>query len=455
MNRSTTRWLKSGHRHTATCVECHLPHTGLAKWVAKAEHGFRHSAAFTLQNFKEPIEITPRDRELVPSQLRALPRRARPGDRRRCRTAPTERSTACTATPAPATAPAADDRGRSMPASPGVRLRSWTAGVLASWSAIAGVTVLLLALLTNIFERKQEARQPFVRVVEVTEDTMDPKVWGQNWPLPVRLVSEDRAADDDQVRRARPRRQRRRPGRAEARPRAVAEAHLRGLRVLDRLPRPARPRLHALRPGADPARDRAQAARRLPAVPRLEPGRCTASSGKGDVRRASSSVSGMPYAGGARPEGRRRAAAHRASGRCVDCHDPDDHGGCASRGPASSTASRRSRPSRASPTTIPTATPRRQEMRSFVCGQCHVEYYFKGPGKVVTYPWANGLKVEEIEAYYDEEGFTDWMHAETGDQGAQGAASRVRGVEPGRPRARRRGRAPTATCRTSATARSR
>jgi nitrite reductase (cytochrome c-552) len=46
----------------------------------------------------------------------------------------------------------------------------------------------------------------------------------------------------------------------------------------------------------------------------------------------------------------------------------------------------------------------RQEMRSFVCGQCHVEYYFKGPGKVVTYPRANGLRVEEIETYYDAEG---------------------------------------------------
>ena len=42
--------------------------------------------------------------------------------------------------------------------------------------------MLLLALLTNIFERKQEARQTFVRLVEVTEDTTDPKVWGQNWP---------------------------------------------------------------------------------------------------------------------------------------------------------------------------------------------------------------------------------------------------------------------------------
>jgi len=55
----------------------------------------------------------------------------------------------------------------------------------------------------------------------------------------------------------------------------------------------------------------------------------------------------------------------------------------------------------------------RQELRSFVCGQCHVEYYFKGEGKLLTYPWRNGLKVEQIEAYYDETGFRDWVHAET------------------------------------------
>ncbi len=65
MNQQYDAWLKSGHRHVATCVECHLPHRGLAKWVAKADHGFRHSTAFTLQNFKEPIEITPRDRQIV------------------------------------------------------------------------------------------------------------------------------------------------------------------------------------------------------------------------------------------------------------------------------------------------------------------------------------------------------------------------------------------------------
>ncbi len=49
-----------------------------------------------------------------------------------------------------------------------------------------------------------------------------------------------------------------------------------------------------------------------------------------------------------------------------------------------------------------------------VCAQCHVEYYFKGDQKVVTYPWANGLKAEQIEAYYDEEKFTDWKHKSTG-----------------------------------------
>lgn len=55
----------------------------------------------------------------------------------------------------------------------------------------------------------------------------------------------------------------------------------------------------------------------------------------------------------------------------------------------------------------------RQEMRSMVCGQCHVEYYFKGDGKLVTYPWANGLKVEQIAAYYDEQKFSDWKHKVT------------------------------------------
>jgi nitrite reductase (cytochrome c-552) len=53
-------------------------------------------------------------------------------------------------------------------------------------------------------------------------------------------------------------------------------------------------------------------------------------------------------------------------------------------------------------------------MRSFVCGQCHVEYYFKGDGKLVTYPWADGIRGDQILAYYDEEEFHDWVHKESG-----------------------------------------
>jgi nitrite reductase (cytochrome c-552) len=56
----------------------------------------------------------------------------------------------------------------------------------------------------------------------------------------------------------------------------------------------------------------------------------------------------------------------------------------------------------------------RQELRSMACGQCHVEYYFKDEGKLLTYPWHNGLKVEQIEKYYDDEGWKDFTHQVSG-----------------------------------------
>jgi nitrite reductase (cytochrome c-552) len=52
----------------------------------------------------------------------------------------------------------------------------------------------------------------------------------------------------------------------------------------------------------------------------------------------------------------------------------------------------------------------RQEMRALVCGQCHVEYYFKKDTKVVTYPWSNGLRADDIERYYEGIEFVDWKH---------------------------------------------
>lgn len=55
-----------------------------------------------------------------------------------------------------------------------------------------------------------------------------------------------------------------------------------------------------------------------------------------------------------------------------------------------------------------------QEMRSLVCAQCHVEYYFnkeKIEGvPYLTFPWDNGMSVEDMETYYDKIGFKDWTH---------------------------------------------
>lgn len=52
-----------------------------------------------------------------------------------------------------------------------------------------------------------------------------------------------------------------------------------------------------------------------------------------------------------------------------------------------------------------------QEMRSLVCAQCHVEYYFKGEGKYLTFPWDKGLSAEEMEKYYDSVKHVDFVHA--------------------------------------------
>lgn len=51
-----------------------------------------------------------------------------------------------------------------------------------------------------------------------------------------------------------------------------------------------------------------------------------------------------------------------------------------------------------------------QEMRSLVCAQCHVEYYFQKEDNKLVFPWTNGLSAEEMEKYYDGIEFSDWVH---------------------------------------------
>ena len=56
----------------------------------------------------------------------------------------------------------------------------------------------------------------------------------------------------------------------------------------------------------------------------------------------------------------------------------------------------------------------RQEMRTVVCANCHVEYYFKGDGKYLTFPWEDGMAIEDIADYYADLQFNDWEHPQSG-----------------------------------------
>lgn len=59
-------WSHGSHKAVATCNDCHTPHSSVvAKYAVKGLNGFRHSAAFTLDNFHEPIQITSLNRSVA------------------------------------------------------------------------------------------------------------------------------------------------------------------------------------------------------------------------------------------------------------------------------------------------------------------------------------------------------------------------------------------------------
>ncbi|MGE5351697.1 MAG: ammonia-forming cytochrome c nitrite reductase [Acidobacteriota bacterium] len=87
---------------------------------------------------------------------------------------------------------------------------------------------------------------------------------------------------------------------------------------------------------------------------------------------------------------------------CQDCHDPKTMNLRVTRPALIEAFARQGKD-------ITKAT--HQEMRSLVCAQCHVEYYFKGKEEhYLTFPWDNGMIVDSIEGYYDKVNFSDWTH---------------------------------------------
>jgi nitrite reductase (cytochrome c-552) len=280
------------------------------------------------------------------------------------------------------------------------------ASLVAAVAAVGGA-----ALLVNIMERKQEGKNPFYRVVDLDDDTVDPDVWGKNFPLQY----DGYRRTVDQVRT--------RYGGSEAVPRTPTDVDPRSVVAQSRLEED--PRLKTMWAGyafsKDFREERGHAymlddqtfTERQQVV--KQPGTCMnchasvyttyKQLGGGDLFKGFEALNQMLYFEA------RKLVTHPVA--CIDCHDSSTMQLRVTR-PAFIEGMRVFKASQGMNNYDVNAMATRQEMRSYVCGQCHVEYYFQGPEKRLVYPWSKGLKVEEVLAYYDEEKFKDWTHADTG-----------------------------------------
>jgi nitrite reductase (cytochrome c-552) len=291
--------------------------------------------------------------------------------------------------------------------------RRWTGTRALVLAAVVSalVTLGVVALLVNIFEHKQEARNPFFRVVELTDDTEDPAVWGKNFPQ--QYDAYRRTVDQ----------QRTRFGGSEAVPRTPSNVDPRSVVAQSRLDEDPRLRMlwagyafskdfreergHAYMLDDQTFTERQQVTK--------QPGTCMnchasvyvpfKKLGGGDIIKGFERMNQMPYFEA------RKMVNHPVA--CIDCHDSQTMALRVTR-PGFIEGIRALKASQGVQNYDVNAQATRQEMRAFVCGQCHVEYYFKGPEKRLTYPWSKGLKADEILDYYAENPHDDWTHAESG-----------------------------------------
>ena len=274
----------------------------------------------------------------------------------------------------------------------------------------AVLAIAITALLVNIFKRKTEARNPFYRVVALSDNIDDPALWGKNFPMQY----DDYLRTVDQVRT--------RFGGSEAVPRTPTEADPRSVVAQEKLEED--PRLKTMWAGYAFSKDfREERGHAYMLIDQVyterqkvvkQPGTCIhchASTyvamkqlGNGDIFDGFNKINHLPYFEA------REHVKHPVA--CIDCHDPNTMQLRVTR-PAFITGLRALKKD---PNYDPNTMATRQEMRAYVCGQCHVEYYFKGTDKTLTFPWANGLRADQILAYYDQADVkqVDWKHGETG-----------------------------------------
>jgi nitrite reductase (cytochrome c-552) len=274
----------------------------------------------------------------------------------------------------------------------------------------AGAAFGLVALLMDIDKKKEEAQNPFFRVVELTDDTEDPDIWGKNFPL--QYDGYKRTVDMERTRF----------GGSEAVAHEPGEKDPRAVVTQSKIEQnPSLKRMWAGYAFAIDFREERGHAYMLEdqmftgrqAVG--QPGTCLhchasiyvayKKAGNGDIFAGFEQMNPMPYAEAV------KNVKHPVA--CIDCHDSQTMALRITR-PAFIEGIRAYKASLGIENYDVNTMATRQEMRSFVCGQCHVEYSFQGKEKRLVYPWSKGLTVDGAIAFYDEIGHKDWAHAETG-----------------------------------------
>lgn len=247
----------------------------------------------------------------------------------------------------------------------------------------AGIMGGIAALLLSIQERKVEAQQYPLKVVEISKNELDPAVWGRNFP---REYDSFLKTSTDTI-----------------------TTTYGGSVPYSKLERdPALVRLYAGYPfSVDYNEERGhyyalidqKKTKRQEVV--KQPGACA----NCHAAEAPQLIAEMGWENFNHTPYKELQDRLHTGTSCADCHDPETMN------------LRITRPAFINAMTargIDLNQATRQEMRTYVCAQCHVEYYFQGDNKVLTFPWSQGLTIDDIDAYYEKIGFKDWTHQENG-----------------------------------------
>lgn len=251
------------------------------------------------------------------------------------------------------------------------------------------LTIAIVGLLVNIFEHKQEGRITYLQLKEIPEGEPDPAAWKDNFTRQydsyIKTMKTSELEDYSKYGRY---------GGSES------------FQKLDK--HPDYKRLFAGFPfGVDYKEERGHmnALPDMLASQRLgdkKPGTCMSCKSSQVPKLIDSIGAEAFYKIPVKDLVEKHGFKHSVS--CADCHDANTMDLKITRTAFKEAMERRG---------IDLSKADRQQMRTYVCAQCHVEYYFKGPGKYLTFPWDKGLNIDSIDSYYSEVTFTDWNHAET------------------------------------------